>query len=65
MKMTIFWAVAPCIVIDIDRRFRGAYCLNNKAPEFYLDDVTFLPRVMNIDQYAQELRGICFSFSNH
>jgi hypothetical protein len=27
MKITDFWVVAMCILIDIDRRFRDAYCL--------------------------------------
>jgi hypothetical protein len=26
-KMTVFWDVAPCSLVQIDRRFRGAYCL--------------------------------------
>jgi hypothetical protein len=26
MKVTVFWNVAPCSLIEIDRRFRGAYC---------------------------------------
>jgi hypothetical protein len=25
--MTVFWDVAPCNVVQIDRRFRDAYCL--------------------------------------
>jgi hypothetical protein len=29
MKMAIFWDVAPCIVVDIGVRFRGAYCLHH------------------------------------
>jgi hypothetical protein len=28
MKMTVFWNVAPCSVVNIDRRFRGAYCFH-------------------------------------
>jgi hypothetical protein len=27
MKMTVFWDVAPCSFVEIDLRFRGAYCL--------------------------------------
>jgi hypothetical protein len=27
MKMTVFWDVAPCSLAEVDRRFRGAYCL--------------------------------------
>jgi hypothetical protein len=26
MKMAVFWDVAPCSLVDNDRRFRGAYC---------------------------------------
>jgi hypothetical protein len=24
MKMTVFWDVAPCNLVEVDRRFRGA-----------------------------------------
>jgi hypothetical protein len=27
MKMTVFWDVAPCSLVEIDRRYRGAYRL--------------------------------------
>jgi hypothetical protein len=27
MKMVIFWVVVPCSLVEIDRRFRGAYRL--------------------------------------
>jgi hypothetical protein len=26
--MAIIWEVAPCSLIDTDRRFRGTYCLH-------------------------------------
>jgi hypothetical protein len=26
--MAVFWGVTPCSLIDVDRRFRGAYCLH-------------------------------------
>jgi hypothetical protein len=26
IKMAAFWDVAPCNLVDIDRRFGGAYC---------------------------------------
>jgi hypothetical protein len=25
--MTVFWDTALCSLVDVDRRFRGAYCL--------------------------------------
>jgi hypothetical protein len=28
MKMTDFWVVAPCSLIEVYRRFRGACCLH-------------------------------------
>jgi hypothetical protein len=28
MKMASFWGVAPCSVVDTDRRFKGAYYLD-------------------------------------
>jgi hypothetical protein len=30
LKVTDFWDVAPCILIEIGRRFRGAYCLRHQ-----------------------------------
>jgi hypothetical protein len=29
MNMTVFWDVAPCCLVEIDRSFRGAYCLTH------------------------------------
>jgi hypothetical protein len=29
MKMSVFWDVAPCGVVKVDWRFRGAYCLHS------------------------------------
>jgi hypothetical protein len=29
MKITVVWDVAPCSLVDIDRRFRGIQCLHN------------------------------------
>jgi hypothetical protein len=31
MKMAVFWNVASSSRLEIDRRFRGAYCLNNQG----------------------------------
>jgi hypothetical protein len=28
-KMTVFWDVTPCSLVEIDRIFRGAYCLHH------------------------------------
>jgi hypothetical protein len=31
MKMAVFWVVAPCSLVEVYRRFRGAYCSIIKA----------------------------------
>jgi hypothetical protein len=28
MMMITFWATAPCILVEVNRRFRGVYCLH-------------------------------------
>jgi hypothetical protein len=33
MKFRVFWDVAPCSQVDVDRRFRGAYCLHLQGDE--------------------------------
>jgi hypothetical protein len=30
MKMTVFWDVALCSLVEIDQSFRGAYCLHHQ-----------------------------------
>jgi hypothetical protein len=32
--MTVFWAVPPCSLIEIDERFRGAYRLHHHHPDY-------------------------------
>jgi hypothetical protein len=27
LKMRVFWDIAPCSLVGVDRRFRGVYCL--------------------------------------
>jgi hypothetical protein len=31
MKMAVFWDVMPCSLVEIDRRFRGAFCLHHQG----------------------------------
>jgi hypothetical protein len=31
MKFRVFWDVAPCSHVEVDRRFRGAYCLHRQG----------------------------------
>jgi hypothetical protein len=32
-KMTVFWDIAPCNLVEVDRRFRGAYWLHHHLPD--------------------------------
>jgi hypothetical protein len=32
-EMTVFWAAAPCSLVDIDRLFRDAYYLHHHPDE--------------------------------
>jgi hypothetical protein len=31
MKFRVFWDVASCSQVQVDQRFRGAYCLHHQA----------------------------------
>jgi len=31
MKFRVFWDVAPCSHVEVDQRFRGAYCLHGQG----------------------------------
>jgi hypothetical protein len=33
MKMAVFWVVAQCSLVEVDRRFRGAYRLHHQGDE--------------------------------
>jgi hypothetical protein len=33
VKITAFWDVAPCSVVEIGRRFKGAYCLHHQGDD--------------------------------
>jgi hypothetical protein len=47
MKFRIFWDVAPCSHVEVDWRFRGAYCLHHYSSPWwwsiYLWNVSKLP----------------------
>jgi hypothetical protein len=32
-KFRAFWDVAPCSHVEVDRRFRGAYCFYHQGPD--------------------------------
>jgi hypothetical protein len=60
-KTTVFWDVAPCSLIEVYRRFRGAYCLLMHRPDdggsMHLWNVLQLLRDYTA-QYPKRLRVI-------
>jgi hypothetical protein len=32
--MAAFWDVAPCSLVEVDQRFRGAYCIHHQEGHF-------------------------------
>jgi hypothetical protein len=33
LKMTAFWDISPCSLVEVHRLFRGAYCLHHEGGE--------------------------------
>jgi hypothetical protein len=33
LNMTAFWDIAPCNVVEVDRRFRGAFYLHHQVQD--------------------------------
>jgi hypothetical protein len=40
LKMTVFWDVAPCSLVEIEQRFRGTYCLSLHAIVLVMEAVS-------------------------
>jgi hypothetical protein len=36
VKIRAFWDVAPCSLIGVHRRLKGAYCLHHQDDEYYI-----------------------------
>jgi hypothetical protein len=41
MKVTVFWDVAPCSLVEIDRCFRSAYCVHETTRRNIPEDSHF------------------------
>jgi hypothetical protein len=50
--MTIFWDIAPCSLVETDRHFRGAYCLNLQGNALMMDAVNTSEMSINLYQTA-------------
>jgi hypothetical protein len=59
MKCRFFWDVAPCSHVEVDRRFRRAYCLHHHPTS--QKTLSLIPRLRlhssNRTQVSQCLRG--------
>jgi hypothetical protein len=57
MKMTVFWDIALCSVVDINQCFRGTYCLHHQGYELFIslmiEAVSSTERSVSICQTAQ------------
>jgi hypothetical protein len=38
MQITAFWDIAPCSLVEVHRRFRGAYGLYHQVSDHHPDD---------------------------
>jgi hypothetical protein len=39
MKFRAFWDVAPCSHVEVDRRFRGTYCLHHQVIALMMEEI--------------------------
>jgi hypothetical protein len=46
MKMAVLWDVAPCSLVEVHRRFRGACCLRHHGDQTRLYGATSLTTVI-------------------
>jgi hypothetical protein len=40
LKMTSFWDVASCGLVEVDKALRGAYCLHQNGPDDFFNETT-------------------------
>jgi hypothetical protein len=38
LNITAFWDIAPCSLVDVDLRFKGAYCVRHQGVHHCPDD---------------------------
>jgi hypothetical protein len=47
-NMTFSWDISPCILVEVDRRFRVAYCLHHQGPNAVVEWLTILLRIRGV-----------------
>jgi hypothetical protein len=54
VKFRVFWNLAPCSHVEVDRRFRSAYCLHHQGDE---DSITHDNlRMRDVDDFEVQVR---------
>jgi hypothetical protein len=64
VKMTAFWDTAPCSLVEVDRRFRRAYCLEHQVDEC-ITLITEAVRTSKMSVYFKDNTKRCISESWH
>jgi hypothetical protein len=62
MKFRVFWDVLPCSEVDVDRCFRGKYCLHHLGDEAVCTSETSVNIYLTTRQYIPEnskLQTVC------
>jgi hypothetical protein len=54
MKMIVFWDVAPCGIVEIDRLFRADYCLHHQSDDYDHPDDRGSKHLSNNGQFLQD-----------
>jgi hypothetical protein len=57
-QMTAFWDTAPCSLVEVDRRFRGAYCLHRITALMMV-----AVRISKTSVYFNETTRHCITYS--
>jgi hypothetical protein len=54
MKFTVFWDVLQCSQLDVDQRFKGAYCLHHQGDGLIMEEVRTSETLVNINLTARQ-----------
>jgi hypothetical protein len=60
MKMAAFWVTALCSLVEVDRRFRGAYCLHRQGGQ-----TSIIARISETSGNFNESSQLCTQEGRH
>jgi hypothetical protein len=58
MNVTVLWDVAPCSLVEIERRFTGAYCFHQQGGQFLRDYTAQHPTRQSFSVYLRSKTDI-------